>query len=139
MRSSCLRSFSGYLRVANILKIYIYKFAYCAYYLKDYANAENHFKGFVEVFPNSAKAEEMDYMRAYTFFKQSPQGRAGPDQYDQDHWFYAGLYQYASRITQNKRGVGHHRQMQGEIGIEGFREWRNYTSTWGILRRPALR
>ncbi|HEY4335188.1 MAG TPA: outer membrane protein assembly factor BamD, partial [Puia sp.] len=35
-------------------------------------NAENLFKGFVEVFPNSNKAEEMDYMRAYTFYKQSP-------------------------------------------------------------------
>jgi outer membrane protein assembly factor BamD len=49
-----------------------YKFAFCSFYLKDYANAENLFKGFVEVFPNSTKAEEMDYMRAYTFFKQSP-------------------------------------------------------------------
>jgi outer membrane protein assembly factor BamD len=49
-----------------------YKFAFCSFYLKDYANAENLFKGFVEVFPNSTKAEEMDYMRAYTFYKQSP-------------------------------------------------------------------
>lgn len=49
-----------------------YKFAFCSFYLKDYANAENLFKGFVEVFPNSTKAEEMDYMRAYTFYMQSP-------------------------------------------------------------------
>jgi outer membrane protein assembly factor BamD len=42
-----------------------YKFAYCAYHQKDYFNAENLFKGFVEVFPTSSKAEEMDYMRAY--------------------------------------------------------------------------
>lgn len=49
-----------------------YKFAYCAYYLKDWMNAENLFKQFVEVFPNSPKAEEMDYMRAFTYFKQSP-------------------------------------------------------------------
>lgn len=49
-----------------------YKFAYCAFYLKDWMNAENLFKQFVEVFPNSPKAEEMDYMRAYTYFKQSP-------------------------------------------------------------------
>ena len=28
-----------------------YKFAFCSFYLKDYANAENLFKGFVEVFP----------------------------------------------------------------------------------------
>src|SRR6516165_9593691 len=49
-----------------------YKYAYCAYYLKDYLNAENLFKGFVEAFPNSPKTEEMDYMRAFTFYKQSP-------------------------------------------------------------------
>jgi outer membrane protein assembly factor BamD len=49
-----------------------YKLAYCAFYLKDYLNAENLFKGFVEAFPNSAKSEEIDYMRAYTFYKQSP-------------------------------------------------------------------
>lgn len=49
-----------------------YKYAYSAYYLKDYINAENLFKGFVEAFPNSAKAAEMDYMRAYCFYKQSP-------------------------------------------------------------------
>ena len=49
-----------------------YKYAYCAYYQKDYLNAENLFKSFLEVFPNSPRAEEMDYMRAYTFYKQSP-------------------------------------------------------------------
>jgi outer membrane protein assembly factor BamD len=49
-----------------------YKYAYSAFYLKDYINAENLFKGFVEAFPNSAKADEMDYMRAFCFYKQSP-------------------------------------------------------------------
>jgi outer membrane protein assembly factor BamD len=49
-----------------------FKYAYCAFYLKDWVNAENLFKGFVEAFPNSPKAEEMDYMRAYTFYKESP-------------------------------------------------------------------
>lgn len=49
-----------------------YKYAYSAFYLKDYLNAENLFKGFVEAFPNSPKAAEMDFMRAYTFYKQSP-------------------------------------------------------------------
>ena len=42
------------------------------FYLKDYINAENLFKGFVEAFPNSPKSDEMDYMRAYCFWKQSP-------------------------------------------------------------------
>jgi outer membrane protein assembly factor BamD len=49
-----------------------YKYAYCSYYLHDWLQAENLFKQFVEVFPNSAKAEEMEYMRAYTYYRQSP-------------------------------------------------------------------
>ncbi len=49
-----------------------FKYAYCAYYQRDYMNAENLFKTFLEIFPNSASAEEMDYMRAYSFYKQSP-------------------------------------------------------------------
>ena len=49
-----------------------YKYAYCAYYQEDYFNAENLFKSFHEIFPNSARAEEVAYMRAYSFYKQSP-------------------------------------------------------------------
>lgn len=49
-----------------------YKYAYSAYYLNDFTNAENLFKTFVETFPTSSKAEEADYMRAYCFYKQSP-------------------------------------------------------------------
>jgi outer membrane protein assembly factor BamD len=30
------------------------------------------FKGFLETFPNSLKAEEVDYLHAYCFYKQSP-------------------------------------------------------------------
>jgi outer membrane protein assembly factor BamD len=49
-----------------------YKYAYCAWYQKDYMNAENLFKTYLEIFANSPKAEEVDYMRAYSFYKQSP-------------------------------------------------------------------
>ncbi len=49
-----------------------YKYAYSAYYLNDYSNAENLFKTFVETFPTSNKAEEADFMRATCFYKQSP-------------------------------------------------------------------
>lgn len=49
-----------------------YKYAYSAYYLHDYTSAENLFKTFVETFPNSGKAEEADFMRAYCYYKQSP-------------------------------------------------------------------
>jgi outer membrane protein assembly factor BamD len=31
-----------------------YKYAYCAYYQRDYLNAENLFKGFLEVFPKES-------------------------------------------------------------------------------------
>ena len=44
----------------------------CFYYEDLYRDAENLFKGYLEVFPNSSKAEEVDYMRAYCFYKQSP-------------------------------------------------------------------
>ena len=49
-----------------------YKYAYGAYYQKDYQNAENLFKTYLELYPNSSRAAEVDYMRAYTYFKQSP-------------------------------------------------------------------
>jgi outer membrane protein assembly factor BamD len=49
-----------------------YKYAYCSFYLKDWMQAENLFKQFVEVFPTSPRAEEMEFMRAFTFAKQSP-------------------------------------------------------------------
>lgn len=49
-----------------------YKYAYCAYNLSDFMNAENLFKNYLEIFPNSPKAEEIDFMRAYSFYKQSP-------------------------------------------------------------------
>lgn len=49
-----------------------FKYAYCAFNQRDYMNAENLFKGFVEVFPTSARAEEMSYMRAFSYYKQSP-------------------------------------------------------------------
>ena len=49
-----------------------YKLAYSTYYQRDYLNAENFFKTYLELFPNSSRAEEMDYMRAYCFYKQSP-------------------------------------------------------------------
>ena len=49
-----------------------YKYAYCSYNLSDWMQAENLFKQFTEVFPTSPRAEEMEYMRAYTFFRQSP-------------------------------------------------------------------
>jgi len=49
-----------------------YKYAYTAFNQKDYTNAENLFKLFLESFPNSPRAEEMEYMRAYIFYLQSP-------------------------------------------------------------------
>ena len=49
-----------------------YKYAYTAYYQKNYVDAENLFKRFASDFPNSNFAEEADYMNAYSYYKQSP-------------------------------------------------------------------
>jgi outer membrane protein assembly factor BamD len=40
--------------------------------MKDYLQAQALFKGFLEVFPNSPKAEEVDFLHAFCFYKQSP-------------------------------------------------------------------
>ncbi len=60
--------FKGDARFEDIF----YKYSYCAYYDKDYLNAENLFKSFTETFPNSTRAEEAEYMRAMSYYKQSP-------------------------------------------------------------------
>jgi len=61
-----------YFKTGKEFEDIYYKYAYAAYYQADYLNAENLFKSFLEIFPNSPRAEEADYMRAYTFYKQSP-------------------------------------------------------------------
>lgn len=64
-----------YYKVGKEFEDIYYKYAYCAYYQEDYLNAENLFKTYLEIFTNSAKAEEVDYMRAYSFYKQSPKSQ----------------------------------------------------------------
>lgn len=49
-----------------------YNYAFSHYYMKDYETAENLFKGYLEVFANSKRAEEVEYMQANCFYKQSP-------------------------------------------------------------------
>ncbi len=49
-----------------------YKYAHCAYYLRSYMDAENLFKGYLDAFPKSPRAAEVDFMRALCFYKQSP-------------------------------------------------------------------
>lgn len=49
-----------------------YKYAYSAYYQNDYVNAENLFKTYLEIYPNTTRSEEVDFMRAYTYYRQSP-------------------------------------------------------------------
>ena len=61
-----------YYRGSDKYEDIFYKYTYCAYNLKDYVNAESLFKTFTENFPNSQRVEEADYMRCYSFYKQSP-------------------------------------------------------------------
>lgn len=49
-----------------------YKYANCAFFLRDYTNAENLFKGYLDAFSKSDRAAEADFMRALCFYKQSP-------------------------------------------------------------------
>jgi len=61
-----------YFKTGKEFEDIYYKYAYAAYYQNDFMNAENLFKTYLEIFPKSPRAEEVDFMRAYSFFKQSP-------------------------------------------------------------------
>ena len=61
-----------YYKVEKEFEDIYYKYAYCAYNQTDFMNAENIFKTYLELFPNSPKAEEADYMRAFCYYRQSP-------------------------------------------------------------------
>lgn len=49
-----------------------FKYAYTAFYLKDYLSASYHFKNFGDYFPSSKDAEEAEYMHALCLYKDSP-------------------------------------------------------------------
>lgn len=49
-----------------------YFYAYCEYYLKDFAIARNLFQTFAEQFPNSLRAEEARFMAAKCSMQESP-------------------------------------------------------------------
>lgn len=49
-----------------------YKYAYTFYHMKDYLSASYHFKNFIEFFPASKDAEEMEFMHALCLYKMSP-------------------------------------------------------------------
>lgn len=61
-----------YYKTDKVFEDIYYKYAYCAYHLGDYLNAENLFKSYREIFPNNIRAEEVEFMRAFCFYKQSP-------------------------------------------------------------------
>lgn len=49
-----------------------YRYAYAHYHMRDFITAEGLFKGYLEVFSNSDRAEEVEYMQAYCYYRQSP-------------------------------------------------------------------
>ena len=49
-----------------------YKYAYCAFYLKDYINAENLFKGFVEAFPTVRRLRKWTICGLIAFINNHP-------------------------------------------------------------------
>lgn len=49
-----------------------YRYANCSYKLRDYLSSQNLYSGFLDMFPNSSKAEEIEFLEAFSYFKQSP-------------------------------------------------------------------
>jgi outer membrane protein assembly factor BamD len=50
-----------------------YKYAYSFYYQGNYLAASYHFKNFVDIFPNNAKRDEMEYQYCICMYKMSPE------------------------------------------------------------------
>ena len=103
-----------------------YKYAYCAYYQQDYLNAENLFKNFLELFPNSIHAEELDYMRAFTYYKQSPKAEL-----DQTNTIKAiGLLQAFINThpasTRNKEAYGIIEKLRSKLEIKDYKSAQLY-------------
>lgn len=63
---------TSYLRGKPEAEEAYYRYAYCAFYLKDYEAAGLAFQTFTDNFPNSDKVPEMAYMEGYCLFKNSP-------------------------------------------------------------------
>lgn len=61
-----------YKGTKNFETIY-YKYAYTFYYNKDYLAASYHFKNFADLFPNSPKSEECEYLNSLCLFNISPE------------------------------------------------------------------
>ena len=61
-----------YLRGTPRYEDAFYKFAYSAYYLKDYTSASLAFQQFMENFPNSSLVPNANYMQGYCLFLSSP-------------------------------------------------------------------
>jgi outer membrane protein assembly factor BamD len=49
-----------------------YYYTYCTYYIDDFTLAAYHFNNYVQSYPNSKYAEEMQYMYAYCYYLDSP-------------------------------------------------------------------
>ena len=49
-----------------------YYYTYCNYYTGDYAMAAYHFNNFVQTYPSSKYAEEMQFMHSYCYYLDSP-------------------------------------------------------------------
>ncbi len=62
------------LKGTNRFETVFYQYAFTAFYQKDYLNAENLFKSFVETFPSSSRSEECAFYRSYSYFLQIPGG-----------------------------------------------------------------
>lgn len=55
----------------NFERLY-FRYAYSAFYRKDYLSASYHFKNFTDYFPSSKDAEEAMYMHVLCLYKESP-------------------------------------------------------------------
>lgn len=103
-----------------------YFYAYCEYYLKDFAIARNLFQTFAEQFPNSLRAEEARFMGAKCSMQESPVFSL-----DQENTtkaidalqLFINLYPHSTRIAECNKMMD---QLRGKLETKSFENAKLY-------------
>ncbi len=90
-----------------------YRYAYTYYYMKDFLSASYHFKNFVEAFPSSKDADEVEYMYGLSLYKMSP--KSSLDQTNTERAMeamqdYINRHPESGRVTEANRYIDECRQ-----------------------------
>ena len=121
MLSSCTKNCSRFIKGNPKFEDLFYKFAYCSYYLRDWLQAENLFKQFVEVFPNQSQGRRNGIYAGLYLLQAIAQSRTGSDQYPENDRVDADLYQYASGSAEDKEANTIIDELRAKLEVKDYK------------------